>query len=863
MKQHRTTRRAAALTSAIAVLGTVCGTFPIQTAALDEPVVRGDLNTSLTLSAADLSLMKQTLLTGADAPKKADLDGDGALTAADVALMQDYLLTKIDSFPAGSTVDPEISSGKIRYWAIEAAGTNGWEEDTNAGFEGNAYWNFENEIGSALTFTVDVPAEGNYLVTFRYANGGTADDNRTCQVSVNGASESVTVSYPNTGAWTTWEEATVVLTLNAGQNTIKMTATGAGGGPNMDFIELEQTDLPANETKKEPKPGAIRMENLDRGVVAANTNKGILITWRILGEDDENTRYEVYKNGQAPAIFTGTINDASCYLDASGTTSDWYTVDVYQGDTCTEFACSATQLYNFNSGTSGAYIDINMTAPADMSMPDGSTCSYSVNDCSVGDIDGDGQYELFVKWDPSNSKDNANSGYTGNVYIDCCRLDGTRVWRIDLGKNIRAGAHYTQFMVYDFDGDNCAEMICKTADGTKDGKGNVIGDANADYRTPAGTILTGPEYITLFDGQTGAALDTQDYDPGRGTATGDAAKNTWGDNYGNRCERYTACVAYLGGSGETASAIFGRGYYTRQAVAAWDVRNGKLMKRWVFDTGFDKSVAGYGDGNHHKMAADVDGDGKQEIVCGAAVIDDNGKLLYTTQNAHGDAMHIGDFDPSNPGLEIFQCLEDETHPNGKKINFGIELRDAATGKALFRETAGGDTGRAVADNIIAGNAGAEMVGSHNAIVYSATGNHEQVCTWADITKWGQNSVVYWDGDLEREVLDRTMVDGYGKGRLFTGNGVTYNNGSKSNAALTCDLFGDWREELIFPLSGGAGVRIFTTTYTTDYGIVSLMHNAQYRVQVAAQNNGYNQPPHLDYFLGTGFEIPDNGPVYTE
>ena len=133
----------------------------------------------------------------------------------------------------------------------------------------------------------------------------------------------------------------------------------------------------------------------------------------------------------------------------------------------------------------------------------------------------------------------------------------------------------------------------------------------------------------------------------------------WGDSYGNRVDRMTGCVAYL--DGVNPSAVFGRGYYTRLAVTAWDVKNKKLVQKWAFDTGFNSSAAGYGDGNHHELAADVDGDGKQEVVCGSAVIDDNGKLLYTTGNAHGDALHIGDFVPSNPGLEIYQCLEDRTH----------------------------------------------------------------------------------------------------------------------------------------------------------------------------------------------------------
>ena len=864
MHTHTMRRRLAAITAAAAVTGSLCSALP-QTALAAEPVTVyvGDCDGNGRLNAADLTVMKQMLLGISPANRyefaetAADVNGDGAPGLADAVTLQQYLLRQIDEFPAGvtKTITPQVYPE--RYYAVEAECENGWVETTNTGFAGEGYWNYNNEIGGFVNWTVSVPAAGNYAVTFRYANAGNdTADTRTCKVYTNGANEAVTVNFPHTGAWTTWEEVTVVLALNAGENTIKAIASGSTGGPNMDYIELEPTDQPAAQPEKEPEPGSYRVENLDRGVVAANTNKGILVTWRMLGTDDKNTRYEVYKNGQQPAIFTGTYGQATNYLDASGTANDSYTVDVYQGDTCTEFACAAQKLSSFNSGTSGAYIDLDFQAPGQMTMPDGSTCTYTVNDCSVGDVDGDGQYELFVKWDPSNSQDNSKEGYTGDVFIDCYKLNGTRLWRIDLGRNIRAGAHYTQYMVYDFDGDNCAELICKTSDGTKDGQGTVIGNGSADYRASNGYILTGNEYITLFDGKTGKALDTQNYDPPRGTVT----KETWGDAYGNRVDRFTACVAYLDGSAGNASACFGRGYYTRLTMAAWDVKNGKLSKRWLFDTGYDKSTPGYGDGNHHCLAADVDGDGKQEVVCGSAVIDDNGKLLYTTGNAHGDAMHIGDFDLSNPGLEIYMCLEDEVHPNGKTINFGCELRDAKTGKALLRETGGGDTGRCLAGNIIAGNDGAEIVGIHNSIVYNAT-TKKQVCTWADVTKWGMNSLVYWDGTLERGVLDRTMVDKYGSGRIFTGNDVTYNNASKSNACLTCDLFGDWREELIFR-KGDASVRIFTTTFTTNYAITTLMHDPQYRVQVAAQNNGYNQPPHLSYFLGTGYDIPAPTPVYT-
>ncbi|GEM_PF-609639 len=745
----------------------------------------------------------------------------------------DYIdVVKTDKEPA----QPAVTE---RYYAVEAEYLKAWKEDTNTGFAGTAYLNYDNAIGGYIEWTVNAPQDGNYEVDFRYANG--TDVNRKIKLITNGdRTHGQYVDFNGTGAWTTWGDSKAVVSLKKGKNTLKAYATTNAGGPNMDYIEISQTGQNAPASKATQGK---QVEKLNRGVVMAHAKNGNLVSWRLLATDDENTTFDLWRIRDSGNVKLGTftMKDASNYFDAEGTATDWYTVDVSVNGESTEFAQASTNFTNTNSGQSGAYFDIQLKQPAGLTMPDGTTCTYSPNDCSVGDVDGDGQYELFVKWDPSNSQDNSKNGYTGNVYIDCYRLDGTFLWRVDLGKNIRAGAHYTQYMVYDFDGDGKCEMICKTADGTVDGTGKVVGDGSKDYRSSAGRILEGPEYLTLFDGATGKALDTVDYKPARGDV------GAWGDTYGNRVDRFTACVAYL--DGKNAYACFGRGYYTRLAVTAYGVSGGKLKEYWAFDTGNNVSAAGYGDGNHHCMGADVDQDGKDEVVCGSVIIDDNGKVLNTTSLAHGDAIHIGDFDPSNPGLEIFQCLEDEKHPNGTVVSYGTILRDAATAKVLFRETAGGDTGRCIADNLITGNGGAEMCGSHNSVVYSATGDHAKVCDWSNITKWGQNSVVYWTDVLERAVLDRTMADQYGKGRVFSGDGVGYNNYTKSNACLTCDLMGDWREEMLFPC-GTDKIRVFTTTYTTDYNIYSLMHNTQYRVQVASQNNGYNQPPHTDYYLDT-------------
>ena len=406
--------------------------------------------------------------------------------------------------------------------------------------------------------------------------------------------------------------------------------------------------------------GNCQMEYLDRGISAINTGSGMLVSWRFLANDSDSAVFQLYRNNTL--IYTSNAGESTCYLDGSGKSTDQYRVDtVENGKVVSTSNCAMISNQN--------YFQINLDPPS------GSGCTYSPNDCSVGDVDGDGMYEIFMKWDPSNSKDNSQKGKTGNVFIDCYRLDGTRLWRIDLGKNIRAGAHYTQFFVADFDCDGKAEMTCKTADGTVDGKGKVIGDASKDYRNSSGYVLSGPEYYTLFDGSTGAALDTVNYEPSRGTVS------KWGDSYGNRVDRFWGTVAYLDGS--KPSVVTGRGYYTRMTATAYDVVNKKLVKRWAFDTGNDKSVAGYGDGNHNSMAADVDGDGKQEIITGSTCIDDNGKVLWCLNKGHGDAMHLGDLLPDRKGLELWICHEDKP--------YGVSLVDASNGKILFHKDGSGDT----------------------------------------------------------------------------------------------------------------------------------------------------------------------------
>ncbi len=571
------------------------------------------------------------------------------------------------------------------------------------------------------------------------------------------------------------------------------------------------------------------VEYLDRGISAVNTGSGMLVSWRFLANDDDNAVFNLYRDNNL--VYTSNAGDATCYLDAGGSASSTYKVETVVGGTVT-----STSTCNMISGNS--YFDIPLDRPSSV---------YTPNDCSVGDVDGDGVYELFVKWDPSTSKDNSQKGVTDPCIIDCYKMDGTKLWRINIGTNIRSGAHYTQFFVADFDLDGKCEMTCKTADGTVDGKGNVIGDASADYCDSSGLIYSGPEYYTLFDGETGEALHTIDYEPGRGDPT------KWGkssDKY-NRVERYWGVVAYL--DGVTPCVVTGRGYYGRMTATAYTVVNDKLVKLWAFDTGTSSSALGYGDGNHNSMPADVDGDGKQEIITGSTCIDDDGTIKWCTNQGHGDAMHVGDFLPDNSGIEVFICHEDSP--------YGVTLIDADTGSKLFHIDADGDTGRCCAGNIWTGNAGAEFW--FNTTTVNGSG------TTLSCRRPSINFMSYWDGDLEREALDgytdspATIADMNADGilnNILTTTGYYTCNTTKGTPCLSADIFGDWREELIVRAADGNSVGIFATTYDTDYRITTLMHDPQYRNQVAAQNVAYNQPPHPSFYLGSEESLPERPAV---
>jgi hypothetical protein len=712
---------------------------------------------------------------------------------------------------------------------------------------------------------------------------------------------------------------------------------------------------------------APRLEKLDRGLVAVATGEGVFLSWRLLGTEVTGSTatgmagpdFRVYRDGKRIATVTDSTNhfDRGAPADA-----EYRVVPVVDGRESRAGGRGGTV-----TPWSGAYAELPLRRPADGVTPAGERYTYSANDMSVGDVDGDGRYEYVVKWDPSNSRDVSQKGYTGNVYIDTYRLDGTLLHRLDLGVNIRAGAHYTQFPVYDFDGDGRAEMMVKTAPGTRsirygeDGRavseryvtmpredvragyshrddyrmgaadyrehlvGTFLGwhehpevaagnwpatledafgigrrhayplsraaagdladhfldvyapgrSARNDLRAFEGFVLTGPEYLTVFDGATGRELQTVRYEPGRhddGLMWGDYAMSRI--EPGNRVDRFLAGVAYL--DGKRPSAVFARGYYTRAALAAyrWDGR--RLKREWLADSGwtpmtnpFDDSPHGvdgtdpeYGtlttQGFHSLSAADVDGDGRQEIVYGAATLDDDGSLLYSSfaeappgsavpgrsvRLGHGDALHVADVDPARPGLEIHTV-----HEGGRHAPYGHALRDAATGEVLYGGYTGVDTGRGMVGDVDPARPGLETWGSNGVGLWSADGRR-----LGDTTP-GTNASIRWSADMTTQIVDGAgentpVIRDWRRGTLLTAGGTRTNNGTKGNPSLVADVLGDWREELLVRTADSSAIRLYTSTEVTDRKLYTLMHDPQYRVEVARQQTTYNQPAYPSFHLG--------------
>ena len=595
-----------------------------------------------------------------------------------------------------------------------------------------------------------------------------------------------------------------------------------------------------------------QMENLGRGVVAVNQGGGkIYVGWRMLGTDPENIAFNLYRtvNGaRAVKLNKAPLTKTTDFIDTGIDTLKSHAYFVKAVIKGKEVETSKPFILKAKS-PAVPYLSVPLQTPT----------GYNPNDASVADLDGDGEYEIVLH-QTGRGRDNSQGGLTDPPILDAYKLDGTLLWRINLGKNIREGAHYTQFMVYDLDGDGIAEVACKTADGTIDGKGKVIGDSTKDWRNERGMILKGPEFLTVFNGLTGAEIHTTNYNPPRHPdklePTQEEMRAIWGDGNGNRGDRFLAAVAYL--DGVHPSLIMCRGYYTRTVIAAWDLKNGKLTERWVFDSDASEETRSFrGQGNHNLSVADVDGDGKDEIVYGQMTLDDNGKGLYTTRIGHADALHVSDLDPERPGLEVFGIQE-------RFGDAGANFRDARTGEVIWKKPsikAGDDgegPGRALSLDVDPRYKGFEswVAGANITGMFDTKGNKI-----ADRTP-AVNFGMFWDADLLSEILNSTRIEKWDYTNQKTDvilnaseYGVVHNNGTKSTPALSADLFGDWREEVMYRTRDGRELRIFTTTIPAENRFYTFMHDPQYRLSIAWQNVAYNQPPHTSFYIGPEMKAP--------
>ncbi len=593
-----------------------------------------------------------------------------------------------------------------------------------------------------------------------------------------------------------------------------------------------------------------RVEDMGRGLVAVKTDNGNFISWRWLGTESLETKYNLYRNG---TLLNSKPMSLTNYTDIDGKAGDKYSVSAVVNDKEGE-KCAEVPVWN-------GYYEIPLDKPSpEPALGEEQPQEFTAGDAAAADLDGDGEYEIVLKWNGM-IRDASKGGNTSFCYIDAYELDGTRMWRINLGMNIRSGEHDTQFMCGDFDGDGSAEVAMRTADGTVAGDGTVIGDPKADWRDTNFKNLAGPLYLTVFNGEDGTILDTTEYWTQSTGTWDDGTKwdiNSWGDDWGNRSERYLGAVGHFSKDGHL-SFVQSRGYYDRTCIGAWHIDNGKIVTDFTFDSHYYPSDETHpptsGQGYHNMVTADVDYDGYDEIVFGHLVIDNDGKPMYSTGLGHGDSQHVGDLVPSRPGLEVYTCQE------SRGSAYGFCMRDARTGEILYGMKTETDNGRACTADIDPRYEGEEAWSAYGVLTAA---NGEVLSTNYSMPT---NYAIYWDGDLGREIEDGNAVYKYDLetsrvNPIFKAAGAHSINATKSNPCLQADLFGDWREELIFPENGDNKLRIYTTTIPTAYRIPTLTSDAEYYNAALWQNDCYNQPPHVGYYLGYDTKTVPVPQVYT-
>ncbi|MBQ6208580.1 MAG: autotransporter-associated beta strand repeat-containing protein [Prevotella sp.] len=622
------------------------------------------------------------------------------------------------------------------------------------------------------------------------------------------------------------------------------------------------------------------MDVLGRGLVVVPTGSTSgsttnFVSWRRLGTEYYDVTYNLYKNGTkiASNLTTTSYDDSN-----ASTTTQYQVAAVVRGveqAKCTAVTAWSQYVYKLNVRCATGYIDVPLATVYDRNGSD-VTANYSPNDAEFADLDGDGELEMIIKrlntYDAST--DDGNGGtkdlYAANstqfVVLDAYDINwqtgaATLLWRIDCGPNmVSLNSTEINIIAFDWDEDGKAEVVLRGADDMvvygSDGKTKLftVGTAGANYRSSMTShsnaqyawTKDGPEYLVYMNGQTGAKFQVTTYPLPRLESGESDLNSAWGDGYGHRSTKHFLGAPYL--DGRTASLFLGRGIYTREKMIAMDLNKSthQWSTRWTWVCNNSNSPW-YGNGYHNFIIADVDEDGRDEIVYGSMVIDDNGKGLSTTGYEHGDAQHVADFNPWRKGLEYFGCLEDGPY-------YGCNYRDATTSEVLYKYSGSGDDGRALMGNFLNTYPGSLGRSVGSGMIHSVTNNTIEAFSGDNLIEWGDlNFRIYWDGDLCSEILNspgtarEAKIEKPGTGRLFTSSGCNMNNDSKNNPCFQGDLIGDWREEIV--VRCGTNVRIYTSGMGTSYSMPCLWYDHQYRQAMVWQMMAYNQPPHLSYYLG--------------
>lgn len=594
----------------------------------------------------------------------------------------------------------------------------------------------------------------------------------------------------------------------------------------------------------------------NRGLYATQSGNNVYVSWRMRNTDSpKNTTYKIYADGQLVSTQTSKTN-ALISKNYAGSTLSLEVLDANGNIIDSQKGVKVDGAY---------YRHLLLNHPGTYKLPDGTVVTYQPYDCSAYDMDGDGEQEIIMCWEGGTG---ATAAPTAPPILDCLKLDGTLLWRVNLGPNVLAGCRFT-FLCYDFDGDGYGELIAKTAQGSKDATGNFLSKgaaagANHYASSIKNNVITdgGKEWITCFSGRDGKELATIEYWPYFSIQSDwdDRNNSTDGNTYGHRGNWMKGCVAFLPVNGKAKPcAVTTRGIYTYTYAAAysWD---GKTLSNLWKHTSDKKGQGIYGEGAHSITCGDVDNDGFDEIIVGAACLDHDGKLLWRTGLGHGDATHLGEFDPSNPGLEYFMITEET------ESIYDCALLDAKTGKVLmYKKQTGGDTGRGLILDCDSTYDGAEAFEWSNANIFTCKGY--EFAEWhTGSTKTSSiNYRIFWDGDLLEEYTDRGHVDKwnmstktwdrvlvYGYNIMVDGTkvewGANTNNATKYNPCLQADILGDWREESVFwtSVNGKYYLTIYNSTIESPYKLPWLRDDHVYDMAVAWQNCGYNQTPHLGY-----------------